>query len=198
MEQQSIEAASTSDAVTFITYVQQLKKQMKSWEKQVETYKESQRILERQRFQFPQQWLHVDNIEGEWSAFNEIIKRKDSSIQTHVASLQVCIRTELINGFSYSIYFKWLFFPQVKIVAEDKVVESRTADLLSEWEKSKPVEGSIRPSDALRQLQAFETKFSRLKEERDNVAKAKEALELQVIKKKKKKKKNSFNVFNVQ
>lgn len=70
---------------------------------------------------------------------------------------------------------------QVKIVAEDKVVESRTADLLGEWEKSKPVEGSIRPSDALRQLQAFETKFLRLKEERDNVAKAKEALELQVI-----------------
>lgn len=91
LEQQSIEAASTSDAVTFITYVQQLKKQLKTWEKQVETYKESQRILERQRFQFPQQWLHVDNIEGEWSAFNEIIKRKDSSIQTHVASLQVCI-----------------------------------------------------------------------------------------------------------
>ena len=62
---------------------------MKAWEKQVELYRESQRILERQRFQFPQQWLHVDNIEGEWSAFNEIIKRKDSSIQTQVASLQV-------------------------------------------------------------------------------------------------------------
>lgn len=92
LEQQSIEAASTSDAVTFITYVQSLKKQMKAWEKQVELYRESQRILERQRFQFPQQWLHVDNIEGEWSAFNEIIKRKDSSIQTQVASLQVPIK----------------------------------------------------------------------------------------------------------
>lgn len=156
MEQQSIEAASTSDAVTFITYVQSLKKQMRAWEKQVEIYKESQRILERQRFQFPQQWLHVDNIEGEWGAFNEIIKRKDSSIQTHVASLQV------------------------KIVAEDQLVEARTNDLLGEWEKSKPVEGSLRPNDALRQLQTFEAKFSKLKEERDNVAKAKEALELQV------------------
>lgn len=68
----------------------------------------------------------------------------------------------------------------MKIVAEDKAVESRTGDLLNEWEKAKPVEGSIKPSDALRQLQGFETKFSKLKEERDNVAKAKEALELQV------------------
>ncbi|XP_071453347.1 dynein heavy chain, cytoplasmic isoform X3 [Hetaerina americana] len=155
LEQQSIETASTSDAVGVITYVQSLKKKMKAWEKQVDVYREGQRILERQRFQFPSAWLYVDNIEGEWSAFNEIIKRKDSSIQTQVVSLQM------------------------KIVAEDKAVEARTSDFLGEWEKGKPVEGHLRPNDALQQLQIFESKFSRLKEERDNVAKAKEALELQ-------------------
>jgi dynein heavy chain 1 len=84
LEQQSIEAASTSDAVSFITYVQSLKRKMKSWEKQVEIYREGQKILERQRFQFPTAWLHADNIEGEWGAFNEIIRRKDSSIQSQV------------------------------------------------------------------------------------------------------------------
>ena len=51
-------------------------------------YIEGQRILERQRFQFPAQWLHVDNIEGEWGAFNEIIRRKDTSIQTQVLTMQ--------------------------------------------------------------------------------------------------------------
>ncbi|KOC68078.1 Dynein heavy chain, cytoplasmic [Habropoda laboriosa] len=155
LEQQSIEAASTSDAVGFITYVQSLKRKMKAWEKQVDIYREGQRILERQRFQFPSSWLHVDNIEGEWGAFNEIIKRKDTNIQTQVASLQM------------------------KIVAEDKAVEIRTTDFLSDWERGKPVEGHLRPDDALQQLQLFESKFARLKEERDNVAKAKEALELQ-------------------
>ncbi|KAF5301350.1 hypothetical protein FQA39_LY10748 [Lamprigera yunnana] len=155
LEMQSIEAASTSDAVSFITYVQSLKRSMKTWEKHVETYKEGQRILERQRFQFPTSWLHVENLEGEWGAFNEIIKRKDSSIQTQVANLQQ------------------------KIVSEDKAVESRTNDFLADWERSKPVEGSLRPDEALTQLQLFESKFARLKEERDNVAKAKEALELQ-------------------
>jgi hypothetical protein len=78
-------------------------------------YKEGQRILERQRFQFPTSWLYSDNIEGEWGAFNDIMKRKDSSIQTQVASLQM------------------------KIVSEDKVVESKTTDLLSDWDKDKPV-----------------------------------------------------------
>lgn len=79
-------------------------------------YKEGQRILERQRFQFPTNWLYSDNIDGEWSAFNDIMQRKDSSIQTQVASLQM------------------------KIVSEDKVVENKTSDLLTEWEKEKPVE----------------------------------------------------------
>ncbi|CAB3376335.1 Hypothetical predicted protein [Cloeon dipterum] len=155
LEQQSIESASTSDAVSFITYVQSLKRKMRSWEKLVDTYREGQRILERQRFQFPSSWLHADNIEGEWGAFNEIIKRKDSSIQSQVASLQL------------------------KIVTENKAVESRTNDFLDEWERGKPVEGSVRPEEALQQLQLFESKYARLKEERDNVAKAKEALELQ-------------------
>ncbi|XP_037072682.1 LOW QUALITY PROTEIN: dynein heavy chain, cytoplasmic-like [Pollicipes pollicipes] len=154
MELQSIDAASTSDAVTFITYVQSLKRQMKQWEKEVELYKDGQCILERHRFQFPQNWLHVDNIEGEWGAFNEIIKRKDSSIQAQVASLQM------------------------KIVAEDKVVEARTNDYLNEWEKQKPVEGHLRPGEALQQLQLSEARLQRLKEERDNVSRAKEALEL--------------------
>jgi dynein heavy chain 1 len=155
LEQQTIDAASTSDAVSFITYVQGLKRKMRGWEKQVELYREGQRILERQRFQFPGQWLHVDNIDGEWGAFNEIMRRKDSSIQNQVNSLQV------------------------KIIAEDKAVEGRTQDYLAEWEKNKPVEGALRPDEALQKLAIFESKYSRLKEERDNVGKAKEALELQ-------------------
>ena len=98
---------------------------------QVEVYREGQRILERQRFQFPNSWLHVDGVEGEWSAFNEIIKRKDLAIQAQVHSLQQ------------------------KMVAEDKAVEARTNDLLLDWEHNKPIEGKLRPDQALHQLQVY-------------------------------------------
>jgi len=66
----------------------------------------------------------------------------------------------------------------MKIIAENKAVESRTNDFLLEWEQGKPVAGNTQPDHALSQLQVFENKFTRIKEERDNVAKAKEALEL--------------------
>ncbi|XP_027203133.2 dynein heavy chain, cytoplasmic isoform X1 [Dermatophagoides pteronyssinus] len=154
LEKQSIDTANTKDAVTFITYVQSLKSKILQWGKQVEIYKEGQRILERQRFQFPNNWLHVDNIEGEWSAFQEIMKRKDQSIQQQVTSLQV------------------------KIVAEDKLVEARTVEFLTEWERGKPVQGSINPKEAINRLTIFETKFNHLQEDRDNIMRAKEALEL--------------------
>ncbi|KPM05539.1 dynein heavy chain, cytoplasmic-like protein [Sarcoptes scabiei] len=154
LEKQSIDTANTKDAVTFITYVQSLKTKILQWGKQVEIFKEGQRILERQRFQFPNNWLHVDNIEGEWSAFNEIMKRKDASIQQQITSLQV------------------------KIVAEDKLVESKSVDFLNEWDRGKPVQGSINPKEALNRLTIFETKFNHLHEDRDNIMRAKEALEL--------------------
>jgi len=40
------------------------------------------------------------------------------------------------------------------------------------------LQGAMRPDEALKILAVFEGKLSRLKEERDNLAKAKEALEL--------------------
>ena len=87
VKQQTIDAASTSDAISFITYIQGLKRKMRGWEKQVEVYREGQRFLERRMFQVPGQWLHEDNIDGESGAFNEIMRRKDSSIQNRVNSL---------------------------------------------------------------------------------------------------------------
>lgn len=66
----------------------------------------------------------------------------------------------------------------MKIISEDQTVETRSTELLGEWEKSKPVSGNIRPDQALSALAVIEGKFTRLKEDRDNVAKAKEALEL--------------------
>ncbi|XP_071963522.1 cytoplasmic dynein 1 heavy chain 1-like [Antedon mediterranea] len=154
LEQHSVDTASTADAVSFITYVQNLKRKHRSWEKQVEMYHHGQKLLERQRYQFPSSWLYVDNIEGEWGAYNEIMKRKDASIQQQVASLQM------------------------KIVAEDKMVENRTTELLAEWEKGKPIQGDLKPDTATSALTIFEGKFARLKEDRDNITKAKEALEL--------------------
>jgi len=51
----------------------------------VELYASGQALLRRQRFLFPSDWLEYDMVEGEWLAFNEILKRKTEAINAEVS-----------------------------------------------------------------------------------------------------------------
>ncbi|KNC98573.1 uncharacterized protein SPPG_06258 [Spizellomyces punctatus DAOM BR117] len=154
LEQQSADGSSTAEAVAFITFVQDLGRKIPLWTEQVQTFKSSQKVLERQRYQFPNDWLYVDNVEGEWSAFNEILARKKKAIQEQIAGLQV------------------------KIVAEDKMVEQKIRDIAADWDKSKPLQGDIMPDEAVASLNIFEGRLLRLQDDYNQVSRAKEALDL--------------------
>lgn len=47
----------------------------------IELCASGEKTLERFRYQFPDDWLYSDQLRGEWSAYNEILKRKSDSIQ---------------------------------------------------------------------------------------------------------------------
>ena len=84
LEQHSLDTTSTADTVTFITFVQDIKKKVPSWSEQMEIFKTSQKSLERQRYLFPSDWLYVDQVHGEWCAFNEILERRNAAIQKEI------------------------------------------------------------------------------------------------------------------
>ncbi|KAK3805063.1 MAG: dynein heavy chain [Linnemannia elongata] len=154
LELHSVDSHSTGEAVTFITFVQDLKRKVAKWENDVDLFRQGQKTLERQRYQFPNDWLYCDQIDGEWSAFNEILSRKNNAIQDQIAGLQM------------------------KIVTEDKAVEQKISEILLDWEKNKPVQGNIKPDIATNTLNIFEGRVTRVKEEFDMVCRAKEALDL--------------------
>ncbi|CEF66963.1 Dynein heavy chain, cytoplasmic [Strongyloides ratti] len=154
LESQSVDTGTTSDAVQLITYVQKLKKEAKRCKDTVERLQHGQRLLVQQRFSFPSAWLYVEQVEGEYQALNDILFRKDNAIQTQVVHLQSKIREE------------------------DELVEKRIEDVLEEWNKTKPIHGSQKPSEALENLATYETKLNKLREERENMVKAKAALEI--------------------
>ncbi|KAG9023665.1 hypothetical protein FRB95_012647 [Tulasnella sp. JGI-2019a] len=154
MEALAPPTSSTAAAVTFITFVQDLKKKTKAWEPLLELCANGEKTLERFRYQFPDDWLYSDQLKGEWSAYNEILKRKNDSIQEQLAGLQI------------------------KIVAEDKIVENKINDLLVEWENTRPVQGNMRAETAMNAINAFSAKLDRTQEEYDLVCRAKEALDM--------------------
>ncbi|KAJ1798747.1 dynein heavy chain, partial [Coemansia sp. RSA 2399] len=158
LESHSAESSTTSEVVTFITFVQELKRKCPGWRYDVEeAFRGGQRVLEKLRYQFPQDWMYLDQVEGEWSAFNEILKRKNNVIQEQLPNLQL------------------------KIIAEDKAVDQRITQLCSDWEKNKPVQGSLKPDIATNTLNVFFQRITRLVDEYEQVCRAKEALDMDIV-----------------
>ncbi|KAJ5199992.1 Dynein heavy chain domain-2 [Penicillium cf. griseofulvum] len=154
LEGQTLEASSTAHAVSFITIVQQCKRKTRVWEPEVDLFRQGQTTLARQRYQFPYDWLHVENVDGEWAALNELLSRKSKIVNEQTEGLRA------------------------KISAEDHVIAGKIAEVIGQWNDEKPVSGTIPPEEASRTLSSFQSRLESLQSEFEMVSKAKEALDL--------------------
>ncbi|CAK3926358.1 Dynein heavy chain, cytoplasmic [Lecanosticta acicola] len=154
LEGQSMQASSTSQAVSFITVVQTCKRQTKVWEPEMATFRQGQQTLSRLRFQFPKDWLYVEQVDHEWAALMEVLDKKSKQIADHTEGLRT------------------------KIIAEDGVVSRRINEMTDRWREERPESGNIPPAEAVSTLENFDTELSQLQEQAEMVSKAKEALEL--------------------
>ena len=156
LEGQSMQASSTSQAVSFITVVQTCKRQAKIWGPEMDTFRHGQQTLSRLRFQYTKDWLYVEQVDHEWTALIEVLERKSKLIADQTDALRS------------------------KIIAEDGVVSRRISEATERWTEQRPVSGSIPPAKAVAILESFDRDMTLLREQADMVAKAKEALELPV------------------
>ncbi|KAI2473006.1 cytoplasmic dynein heavy chain [Annulohypoxylon bovei var. microspora] len=154
LEGQSLEATSTAMAVQFITIVQSCKRKVKAWAPEVETFRQGQSTLVRNRYNFPNDWVDVQQVDSTWEALNELLNRKAKIVQDQTDALKA------------------------KIVAEDRVVIDKITEIATQWNDEKPVSGTIAPDVASATLASFEARITKLQEEFDMVSKAKEALDL--------------------
>ena len=154
LEGQTLEASSTAHAVSFITIVQQCKRKTRVWEPEVDLFRQGQTTLARQRYPFPNDWLHVENVDGEWTALNELLARKGKIVQDQTEGLRA------------------------KIAAEDRVIQGKISEIIASWNDEKPVSGTIPPDEASHTLSSFQSRIEALQSEFEMVSKAKEALDL--------------------
>ncbi|KAK0388532.1 hypothetical protein NLU13_4775 [Sarocladium strictum] len=154
LEGQSSDASSTAQAVQFITVVQSCKRNVKTWAPEIDMFRQGQSTLVRQRYQFPNDWLHIEQIDSQWESLKEILEKKSRIVQEQTDALRA------------------------KIVAEDKLVNERIAEVVAQWNEEKPVSGTIQPDVASATLTSFESRISKLQDDSHMVAKAKEALDM--------------------
>lgn len=154
LEGPRLDASSTAQAVQFITIVQSCKRNVKAWAPEIDMFRQGQSTLVRQRYQFPNDWLHLEQIDSSWASLTEILEKKSKVVQDQTDALRA------------------------KITAEDKLVNDKIAEITMQWNEEKPVSGTIKPDHASSTLSTFESKISSLQTESEMVAKAKEALDL--------------------
>ena len=154
LETQSSDASSTSQAVNFITVVQSCKRNVKLWEPEIDMFRQGQSTLVRQRYQFPSDWLHIEQIDSQWEALKEILEKKSRIVDEQSDALRA------------------------KIIAEDRLLNDRIGEIIAQWNEEKPVSGTIQPDIASATLTSFETKISKIQEDFENVGRAKEALDI--------------------
>lgn len=154
LEGQSSDTSSTAQAVQFITAVQSCKRNVKLWAPEIEMFRQGQSTLVRQRYHFPNDWLHIEQIDSQWEALKEILDKKSRIMEEQSDAMRA------------------------NIVAQDKLVNEKIAEIVAEWNQEKPVSGTIQPDVASATLSTFETRITGLQDDLQQVIRAKEALDL--------------------
>ncbi|RDA90155.1 hypothetical protein CP533_2196 [Ophiocordyceps camponoti-saundersi (nom. inval.)] len=154
LEGQSSDTSSTAQAVQFITAVQSCKRNVKLWAPEIDLFRQGQSTLVRQRYHFPHDWLHIEQIDSQWEALKEILDKKSRVMEEQSDAMRA------------------------NITAQNKLVNERIAEIVAQWNEEKPVSGTIQPDVASATLTSFETRIASLQEDFLQVVKAKEALDI--------------------
>lgn len=154
LEGQSSDTSSTAQAVQFITAVQSCKRSVKLWAPEIDMFRQGQSTLVRQRYHFPSDWLHIEQIDSQWEALKEILEKKSRIMEEQSDAIRA------------------------NITAQDKLVNERIAEIICRWNEEKPVSGTIQPDVASAILSSFEARIASLQDDFLQVVKAKDALDI--------------------
>ncbi|OAF65257.1 Dynein heavy chain, cytoplasmic, partial [Intoshia linei] len=144
----------TTESIQNVTKVKSIRDDINDQKDEIDIFKECQKLLIKNHFHFSRNWLHVDQVEAEWSALNSILQRREELIESQLASLQS------------------------QVIAEQKNIASRTEIALEKWSKEKPIKAENVPSLALESITVFSTLFANLKTSTVNIEKAFEILNI--------------------
>ena len=153
LEGNNLESEST-DIVAYITEVQSFTKNKENWQKEMEKYKNSKKILDSQRYRFRGDFANMDQLESEWSKFEQILKKKSKEMDEKIPSI-------------------------IKTVIKDKArLDEEVKKLDDFWAKNKP-ETADNPVAALSVLKTTAEKINVLKDDFNKNCKAIELLKSQ-------------------
>lgn len=99
--------------------------------------------------------MHVEQVEGEWEAFQQILARRNRILEHELPKLR-----------------------SVLVQKEKQLDESMTM-LYAEWSSQKPVQGSIKPTNAMQVIKEFDERLQKLRESHHQLVQLKKSLQME-------------------
>eukprot|EP00808_Paulinella_micropora_P012801 g22584.t1 len=154
LEDLRLDFGSTSEIVESVTLLQNLKKKAPEWKETVDTHLSVEKLLQRQRYLFPSDWLFGARLQGEYKSFDQILSRKLSKMEEEAPSLQA------------------------HITREDEVLTKKVGEFCENWKQKRPIQGDLPHTQVQNTLGLFKKDIARLSEEVEKLTAAKRALDM--------------------
>jgi dynein heavy chain 1, cytosolic len=155
LEETTLDSASTENIVLGVTFIQECKQKIGLWTKEIDSLKESEKVLKRQRYAFHSEWMETSVVKGLCDSLIQILDRRTRTMEQQVPVLQA------------------------RVSAEDKSASKQLVELLRTWELDKPLRGALAPPDALAVLAKYELTMKKAHVHQENLVRAKDALGLE-------------------
>ena len=131
LEETTLDSASTDSIVLGVTFIQEVKQKIGTWVKEVEALNSSEKLLKRQRYAFHSEWMETSIVKGLNDSLVQILERRSRTMEQQVPLLQA------------------------RVTAEDKAASKKMTEMITNWEKDKPLRGNTTPPQALEVLTKF-------------------------------------------
>ncbi|KAF4674074.1 hypothetical protein FOL47_009753 [Perkinsus chesapeaki] len=162
LEQQTLVVTSCREIAEFVTCVREAERDAnKAWSQRVASLRAGEKLLQRQRYSFPRDWVWTDRVEGEWTALQQVLNRRVKLLEESLDKVKGIITThdnrvmELIN----ELYNEWgNTMRNNQQQQQDNIMES--------------------PRRALQSISSFDTRLVKVQLELVQVIKAKRVLDL--------------------
>jgi dynein heavy chain 1 len=154
---EKINFSSGIDVIQAISDFQAIKKKNTQWVVDIDTYTSSFKLLERQRYSFPQDWLEESVVEAEWAAFRQIFLKKSGQLEAETPKLQAMI------------------------LADEQALLERVKELDQHWANEKPSARDCHPKEAQDLLTMLGQRTETLRKGYENCLLAKELLGLDMV-----------------
>ena len=154
LEGLSMDFRDTEELAINLVRFQELRNRAEAWGKEVKAQAGVEKMLERQRFVFPSDWLYSERVVGEWNSFQQILSMKVKVIETETPALQR------------------------RIADEDAALGAKLRAFAADWKRDRPVGSGLDHRAVVKSLSLFRATLDRLEAELKKVQSAKRALDI--------------------